>query len=122
MARRQSERTTAQIDALDRERRRDPRRWLAHALDLLLASWLPDKRELLFGGVGAGLAAARGAIQALADHLVYTWQDELWAVWASWSSHHRDLDPEAIIPSENIPKSGHKHFHPGNQDHRLVET
>ena len=99
---RQSERTTAEIDAFDRERRRDPRRWLAHALDLLHASWLPDQRQLLFGGVGPGLAAARGAIHALADHLVYTWQDELWAVWASWSSQHRDLDPEALAAIHQV--------------------
>jgi hypothetical protein len=93
---RQRKRIFAEIDVLDRERRLDPSRWLAHALDLLLASWIPDQRQLLFGGVGPGLAAARGAIQALADHLDHTWQDELRAAWGRWNSQHRDLDPQAL--------------------------
>jgi hypothetical protein len=93
---RQSKRTTAEIEALDRQRRSDPKSWLAQAFDLLLGSWLPDKRQLLFGGAGAGLAAARGAMRALADQLPYTWQDEIAAIWHSWSSQHPDLDPKAL--------------------------
>jgi hypothetical protein len=85
-----------EIEALTALRRADPCRWLSSALDLLLQSWLPEKRQLLFGGIGIGLADARGAMRALADTLAHTWKDQTEAVWGEWAARNPDTDPEAI--------------------------
>lgn len=45
----------------------DPVRWLRDALGLIRMQWLPDQRELLFGGDGLGLGWMRGALSILLE-------------------------------------------------------
>lgn len=48
------------------EHRKNPTAWLHGALEILAAQWQPDKRMLLFGGVG-GRAPLRGALRRLLE-------------------------------------------------------
>jgi hypothetical protein len=43
----------------------DPVRWLRDAIELLVAQWIPARREILFGGHGLGLGWLRGALDLL---------------------------------------------------------
>lgn len=45
----------------------DPVGWLRQALDTIAAQWLPERGELLCGGVGAGTAWLRGALARLVE-------------------------------------------------------
>lgn len=44
----------------------NPSAWLRHALDTVALGWMPQKRCLLFGGHGIGLAALHSALDRLA--------------------------------------------------------
>jgi hypothetical protein len=58
----------ARVDAERSVFRDDPVRWLHAAFDLLAQHWLPETRELLFGGVGPG----SGNLVAALAHLART--------------------------------------------------
>jgi hypothetical protein len=66
-AQRNADNRTAQ-QRLDRWHDR-PAEWLASALETIAASWLPDRHELLFGGVGAGTGYLRRAVARLTELL-----------------------------------------------------
>ena len=64
----------AQRDAAEREEQQrrgrwhaHPAEWLAHALELIAALWLPDRGQLVADGVGAGTAYVRAALARLLE-------------------------------------------------------
>lgn len=64
---RQFDQQLRQSDAQQQRWLQDPARWLADALNAFACQWLPDNKQLLFGGAGIGHAWIRGAIERLVE-------------------------------------------------------
>lgn len=69
----------------------DPAAWLRNALNALAVQWLPERRQLLFDGEGAGLGWMRAALKALtATAGVATATDIAHGVAAAFRAASRD--------------------------------
>jgi len=64
---RQFEQQLRQSDTQLQRWLQDPASWLTDALNAFACQWLPDKKQLLFGGAGIGHAWIRGAIERLVE-------------------------------------------------------
>lgn len=64
---RQFDRQLRRSDAEQQRWLQEPAGWLGDALNAFACQWLPEKRQILFGGAGVGHAWIRGAITRLVE-------------------------------------------------------
>jgi transposase InsO family protein len=90
--------------AIWRARHTNPCQWLREALEALAAHWLPKEQQLLFGGLGIGIAWMQGALARMVTvHGATALQDLAHGVMHDFArAHHERLGQRGVEAIEAV--------------------